>query len=256
MHSANAVVIVRRHFSKRCEVSAAIAADGIHQIAANHAGGIRQAIGEQRRLRIQQQPRGFAGARGNDERPRVNAFLATRRLVDVGDRRDLAVFADDEFAGHCAGDQREASGLLRGRNHDLARTEVRSRDASPSALRAVVAGGTSIVGLGQDRQPRRHAKNVQMVARLLDDGLSAARLGRRQEDSVGRAGNVLFRSEDSDVGLDLVVVGRDVVVADRPIVAHAVVGANFEIYRRHAQRDASPVIGAAADDARTEPAKF
>ena len=95
-----------------------------------------------------------------------------------------------------------------------------------------------------------------MVAGLLDDGFGAARFGRRQENSVGSAGNILFGPEDSDVRLDFVVIGRYVFVAERPIVSHAVMGADFEVHRRHAQRDASPVVGASADDARTEPAEF
>ena len=119
-----------------------------------------------------------------------------------------------------------------------------------------MAGGASVEGLGQDRQPRRHAENVELVASLLDDGFGAARSGRRQENSVGRAGNIFFRAEDSDVGLDLIVVRRDFFVGDRPVVAHAVVGANLEIYRSEAQGDASPVIGAAANDARAEPAEL
>ena len=147
-------------------------------------------------------------------------------------------------------------GFLRGRNHDLARTEVRGGDASAAALRAVVTGRAAVVRLRQNRQARRNAQDVQLVAGLLDDGFGAARLGRRQKNSVGSAGNVFFRAENSDVGLDFVVVGRDVFVADRPVVAHAVVRADFEIHRRHAQGDASPVIGASADDARAKPAEL
>ena len=182
-------------------------------------------------------------------------FSLARGLVDVGDGFDFAVFAHNEFARHRAGDQGEASGLFRRRNHHLAGTEVRSGDASAAALRAVMAGSTAIVRLGQDRQPRRNAQDVQLVAGLLDDGFGAARLGRRQENSVRSAGNVFFRPEDSDVGLDFVVVRRDVFVAERPVVAHAVVRADLEIHRSHAQGDASPVIGASADNARAEPAE-
>ena len=119
-----------------------------------------------------------------------------------------------------------------------------------------MTGGAAIVGLGQDRQPRRNAKDVQLVAGLLDNGFGAARLGRRQENSVRSAGNIFFRPEDSDVGLDLVVVRGYVLVAERPVVAHAVVRTDFEIHRSQTQSDASPVVGASADDARAEPAEL
>ena len=65
-----------------------------------------------------------------------------------------------------------------------------------------------------------------------------------------------FGPENSDVGLDFIVIRRYVFVAERPVVAHAVVRADLEIHRGHAQRDASPMIGASADDARTKPAKL
>ena len=94
-----------------------------------------------------------------------------------------------------------------------------------------------------------------MVAGLLNNRFGATGLGWRQENSVGSAGNIFFSPEDSDIGLNFVVVRRDVFVADRPIVAHAVMRANFEIHRSHAKGDASPMIGASADNARAKPAE-
>ncbi len=211
--------------------------------------------GNKRGLGIQQQAGGFAGTGGDDEGARINALLFPSGLVDVGNRFDLAAFVDDEFAGHGAGHKSEASGFFRGRNHDLAGTEVGRGDASAAALRAVVAGGTAVERLGQNRQPRGNAKNVQMVAGLLDDGFAAAGFGRRLKNSVGRAGNIFFGAENSDVRLDFVVVRRNVIVGERPVVALSVVGASLEIHRSHAQSDASPVVGASADDARAEPLK-
>src|ERR1700676_2649032 len=119
-----------------------------------------------------------------------------------------------------------------------------------------MASGAAVQGLGQDRQPRRDTKNLQMVAGLLDDGFGAAGFWRWQENSIRSAGNIFFRPKDSDVGLDSVVVRRDVVVAYGPVIAHAIVRAHFEIHGSHAQDDAPPVVGAPADNARTEPAEL
>ncbi len=185
----------------------------------------------------------------------MNALLAACGLVDVGDCRDFPILADNQFPRHRARNQREASGFLRRRNHDLTGAEVGGRDAPSSALRAVVTRCTPVVRLSQDRETRRNAQNIEMVARLLDDGFCAARLGRRQKDSIGRAGNIFLGPENSDVRLDLVVVRRDVFVTQRPVVAHTIVRTNFEVDRRHAQGDSSPVIGPSADDARAEPPK-
>src|SRR5204863_8998235 len=107
----------------------------------------------------------------------------------------------------------------------------------------------------EDREARRNANNVELVARFLDHQFRAARLGWRQKDAVGRAGNVFFRSENADVAFHFVVVRREIFVSDGPIVAEAVARGGFEIDGGKAQRNAPPVIGAAADDARTKPLK-
>ena len=80
--------------------------------------------------------------------------------------------------------------------------------------------------------------------------------GGGRKHSVRCAGNIFFAAEYSDVGLDFVVVRRNFFVGDGPVVAHAVGGAGPEIYRREAESDASPVIGAAAHDAGAEPAEL
>ncbi len=82
--------------------------------------------------------------------------------------------------------------------------------ATAPALRAVVARIATVERLGQNRQPRRNASNVQLVAGLLDERFGAARLRRRHENSVGRIGNILLRSEDADVRFNLVVVRAQV----------------------------------------------
>src|SRR5579859_3258958 len=68
--------------------------------------------------------------------------------------------------------------------------------------------------------------------------------------------NIFFRAEDSDVRLDFVVIRREIFVTERPVVASAIVRADFEVHRRHAERDPAPVVGTSANDARTEPEEF
>ena len=103
---------------------------------------------------------------------------------------------------------------------------------------------------------KRQVNDIQLVADFLYINVSTPRSRRRHEDTVRRAGNIFLRTVDADIRLNLVVVRRDVFVAERPVVAHAVYRANFEIHVSEAQSDSSPVVGAPANDARAEPAKF
>ena len=91
-----------------------------------------------------------------------------------------------------------------------------------ATLRAVVASGPPVQGLGQDRQTRRDTGNSQLVASDLDDALIAARRGRRLKLTVGRVFEALLGSEDADQFFGFVVVGREILVADGPIETFAV----------------------------------
>src|SRR5947209_182848 len=152
-------------------------------------------------------------------------------------------------------DERESSGILRRRNHDLARAEVRGRLASAVALPTVMARGTAIHCPRDHSQARRNARNAQLVAVLLHQNFIASWLGWRLKDAVRRARKILLRPEHPDVGFDFVVVRGKIVVSDGPIISQAVVRLSPEIDRSKAQRDSTPMVGASAHDARAIPAK-
>src|SRR5207247_3496497 len=67
--------------------------------------------------------------------------------------------------------------------------------------------------------------------------------------------DVFDGAENADQPVDLFVVRLEVVVADRPVVAEAIEALAFEIVGSEAQRDAAPVVRAAAEHARAEPLK-
>jgi hypothetical protein len=73
------------------------------------------------------------------------------------------------------------------------------------------------------------------------------------EPAVGIVLEALVAAEDADQVVDAVVVGRDVLVADRPVVAQPVVRLPLEVTRAEAQRDAPPVVGAPAEHAPAPP---
>ena len=102
----------------------------------------------------------------------------------------------------------------------------------------------------------RNAGDLQLVGRLLDQQLVAARLRRRLKDAVGLVRQAFHRAEDADQAIELVVVRLDVVVGDRPVVAEAVEAAALEVVRAHAQRNAPPVVGAAAEHPAAKPVEL
>ena len=78
-------------------------------------------------------------------------------------------------------------------------------------------------------------------------------LGGGRKTPSGALETFSLRAEDADVGFHFVVIRREIFVGDGPIVAEAIARAGLEIDGSEAQSDAAPVIGAAADDARTKP---
>jgi hypothetical protein len=140
---------------------------------------------------------------------------------------------------------------------NLADFELRRMRADSHALAATVAGGPAVEGLREDRQSRRDARDAHLFRRLLDEQLVAAWLRRRHEEPVGlvRIFRSQVRAEDADQLVGLVVERLDVLVGDWPVVAQAVEALPPEVVGAEAQRDASPVVGAAAEHPRSKPAE-
>src|SRR5207247_9837866 len=108
---------------------------------------------------------------------------------------------------------------------------------------------------GDDSHARWNAKHIQLVAGFLDDRFCAARRRWWHEDSIRCAGNVLLGAKNADIGFNLVVIRPESAIGNWPVIAHPVGGTRFEVYRSTSQRDGSPVIGAATDDARPKRAQ-
>src|SRR5271169_4177663 len=118
-----------------------------------------------------------------------------------------------------------------------------------------MAGKAAVYGFSKNREPRGNANNSDLVASFLDDEIRAAWFRRRKEHAVRSARNVFASAEDADVRFYFVVVGREIVISDWPIIAQAVPRRGFKIDRGKTQCDAAPVIRAAAHNPRTEPLK-
>ncbi len=92
------------------------------------------------------------------------------------------------------------------------------------------------------------------------DELFAGAHGRRRLEAtggrVGRVFEAVVLAENTNEHLGLVVVGREVLVAQRPVEAEAVARTRLEIVGAIAERDAAPVIRATAHHAGTPPPEF
>ena len=253
MRSARAVFVVRHAVHHLRDEAANAGAGRVGEVLADDAARVAEALRKARRLRVEQQPRGFAGARRQHHDPPAHVILAAGGLVDVADAARQAGLVNGDFARHGVGGDRQASGRERRRQQYRGRREIGMRGTAAPALAAVMTRRPAVQRLRQDREPDRDAPDVQALRGLLDQQLVAARLRRRLEDAVRIVGQPFIRSEEADVSVDAVVVGLEVVVGDRPVVAEAVEALASEIVRPEAERNAAPVIGAAAEHARAEP---
>src|SRR5262249_24513349 len=161
-HTADTIVVVRRHFYQGGNFAPAIAADGVGQIFSDVAGGVAEAVGENIGLGVEQQARRFASAGCHDTCFRVNALFGFGGFGDVRNGFGSAFFIDDNFARHSFSDQRELPGGHSWRQQNLAGAEIRSGNTTAIALATVVASQTAIVSLGENGKARRNAGDVEL----------------------------------------------------------------------------------------------
>ena len=98
----------------------------------------------------------------------------------------------------------------------LAGRVVRSRDTAPAALAAIVASGAAVEIGGDDGPAVGDKRYAELLARGAEEVFVGPGRGRFLEDAVRRGRYALDRTRNTDERFRLVVVGRDVVVADRP----------------------------------------
>ena len=194
-------------------------AHAVGQVAAHHTRAVGQSIGMPARFRIEQQPRGFAGAPRHDDGFTAHLLFGARGLVDIRNGGHLAGVVRDQLARHGVREQLDAPGLHRWEYLHLAGRIIGRRNAAAPALRAVVAGRPAIGGLGDHGEARWNAGNVQFRAGALHQHLVNARRRAGLEDAVGRAANAFLAARYSDEALGFVVIRTDFVVSDGPIRA-------------------------------------
>src|SRR5207302_9346679 len=138
---------------------------------------------------------------------------------------------EDEAVDDAVRPNREAPGLLRGGKRGTETAEIRTRDAAAVANAAVVAGSAPFVNAREHgRAADGHDAIVEMfgerIAKIL---LDASHFHRRQKFSVGQLRQAFGLAADPSELFHVVVPGRDVRIADRPIDCDPILQIRFKI---------------------------
>src|SRR5439155_25679788 len=104
VHPVDPIRVVARQSFERGNDAVDSVAHGVGEVASELSGGIREAVGESRRFRVEQQPRGFARARGDYNCAAADLALAARGLVDIRYGGHLSGTVDEELARDGAGE--------------------------------------------------------------------------------------------------------------------------------------------------------
>ena len=241
----------------------------IHHVLADEAAPVGKAIGEERTAGVEEDARGLAGARREDDHRRRGMAVGAQLLVDVVNAGRPPPLVDRHLADHGVGDRREVPGRLRRRQADGRRLEVGPDRAAPPARRGPVAGRArphgvvrhpacqlvvrpqhprepvGVLRLRQDGQMGRDDRDREAVARLLRKQFIGARRRRRLEDSVGRIRRILqplIGPVDADEGLRAIVPGREVLIRHGPVEPQPVPAPGLEVVGAHAEGDPAPVV--------------
>src|SRR5262249_47429013 len=84
---------------------------------------------------------------------------------------------------------------------------------------------------------------AHLCQRLAQPDLRCVKPGWALEDTVGQVGQVLFYARDAQIGIDFVIVWRDIFIRNRPVLAIAVAAVGFEVVIRKAKSKPAPYIG-------------
>ena len=180
-------------------------------------------------------------------RPSDLALLAGHAVEVLDALRPPAIVHEDARDDGVGADL-ELPGLQRERNQVVGGVEEGGRVAAAPAGAAVVAGREAADRprhVGTTAADDRHAERA---GGSLQQSLAAARGRRRQEVlAAGERVRVIVSATHADELVHLVVVGRDVLVADGPGNLPAVAFRSRELEVAIAQADAAPDVGLAAE---------
>ena len=177
--------------------------------------------------------------------------LALALLVEIFDPGDLAALGVGEHAGNGRERAHLGAGLARLAQIGGGRIGERADRTADVAPAVIDAGGTALVlGRVHRDRVRHHADAVRREA--LEPDLTVAE-GLHRRHRIGRTGRPpdflgLGVARHADIGRDLVVIGRDVGIVDRPIERAAVLALDLEVEGQQ-PREVGEVMQSSAADA-------
>src|SRR6266550_3658994 len=239
------------------ETRGAAAHTMIHQVVPKLAAGIGKPIGKFRGRGVQQNAGRFQ-RRSAEEQNASSEFQSLARLPvnNANASRFSSVGIKDDAVYYAVRADRNFPRGLRSRKRRIQTTEIRARDAAARARPAIMASSAPAMPLRQNRRAtdRHHAFVWKALRdRILYDHLSTRHLHRRQKFSIRKLRQSLRLPRDSDEILDIVVPGRDVLIANRPVNGDSFAQVGFEIQITPAIRLSSPHDGSPAHMAAANP---
>ena len=214
----------------------------VHQVAADLVGAVGEVAGHQ------QQPRRADAVAGDDDDVRAPGSGGARSAGRIdGSRRAAAAIGLDAL------DARPGAQLDAGRQR---LGPDRERELAHRAARAAAdAAGAAVAGRAARHSRRRStpAGNGHQCQPRLVEGIGQAPAdraqgqGRRRIVGPRRQGRIAGQAAGADQPVDGVVVGRQVLVGDRPVRRQAVLDALAEIGRPIARPERGVDVGRAAD---------
>src|SRR2546425_7246651 len=239
------------------ETRGAAAHTMIHQVVPKLAAGIGKPIGKFRGRGVQQNAGRFQ-RRSAEEQNASSEFQSLARLpvnnANAGCFPSVGI-KDDAVYYAVRADRNFPRGL-RSRKRRIQTTEIRARNAAARARPAIMASSAPAMPLRQNRRAtdRHHAVVWKAPPDpILYDHLSTRHLHRRQKFSIRKLRQSLRLPRDSDEILDIVVPGRDVLIANRPVNGDSFAQVGFEIQITPAIRLSSPHDGSPAHMAAANP---
>ncbi len=150
-----------------------------HQILADDAVRVREAVGKFRRLREQQQACRLRSVRGQHDGFRALLYLALL-AVEIHDAGDAAAVVDRNLAHVAVGADFTFAGLLRQRQHRDGRARSCAHVAAiPRADAAIHARGASHVGARDDRERPGNDGQPQLLGGDVEERTRALQRDRR-----------------------------------------------------------------------------
>ena len=202
----------------------------VHQVVAEDAFLIADALRKQRRAGIEQDACGLQGASGQDDNARGGLAMPMRQAVDVVHAFRTATRIDAHVADDRVADQREPAGPGGSRQRHRRAVEIRRRMTTALTLIAVVARRPPSMGDGQVRHSVGHHPPAEFLA---DDvacqECAAGQRHRRKELPVRKLFETFTRAADADETFHAIVVGRELCIADGPVFAVAVAAGGLEV---------------------------